>query len=218
MNGLVADKNGSTTTLVVDSEVLFGQALCHFLPTLGSFNVIGHALTEKDAIKQIDTLHPQIVICSEEGIQSDLTHFIRTFQQRWSEIALVILTRGKTPALFKILTGDMSYAVVSKYETCIELQIALSAVLKKKYFISPSLVADTLTDTSSENPLAPLSPREREIFHALAEGQTNSAIAKRLFISPRTVETHRARVVRKLKIHTNADLIRFAIRNGLSCA
>ncbi|MCB0347089.1 MAG: response regulator transcription factor, partial [Bdellovibrionales bacterium] len=55
-----------------------------------------------------------------------------------------------------------------------------------------------------------------EIFHLLADGMQNASIAKKLFISPRTVETHRARVVRKLGLNSNAELIRFAIKWGLS--
>jgi len=62
---------------------------------------------------------------------------------------------------------------------------------------------------------APLSKREREMFFLLAEGLPNRTIAKRLFISPRTVETHRARVIKKLGLKSNADLIRFALRHGL---
>ena len=66
------------------------------------------------------------------------------------------------------------------------------------------------------DPLGPLSPREREIFNLLAGGLQNTDIAKKLYISPRTVETHRARVVRKLGLSSNGELIRFAIKHGLA--
>jgi len=61
-----------------------------------------------------------------------------------------------------------------------------------------------------------LSKREREVFYLLAEGLPNRTIAKKLFISPRTVETHRARVIKKLDFGSTADLIRYAIKNGLT--
>ncbi|MCI5066272.1 response regulator transcription factor [bacterium] len=65
------------------------------------------------------------------------------------------------------------------------------------------------------DPLSSLSKREREVFYLLAEGHPNRTIAKQLFISPRTVETHRARVIRKLGFDNTADLVRYAIRNDL---
>lgn len=65
------------------------------------------------------------------------------------------------------------------------------------------------------DPLGKLSKREREVFYLLADGLPNRVIAKQLYISPRTVETHRARVIKKLGFQSTADLIRYAIRNKL---
>lgn len=67
-------------------------------------------------------------------------------------------------------------------------------------------------------PLEPLSPREREVFYKLCEGGKNKQIGQELSISPRTVETHRARILRKLNVGSVAQLVRFAIRNGLIAA
>ena len=75
---------------------------------------------------------------------------------------------------------------------------------------SPSKISGELHD-----PLSILSKREREVFYLLANGLPNRIIAKKLFISPRTVETHRARVIKKLGFASTADLIRYAIRNNL---
>jgi DNA-binding NarL/FixJ family response regulator len=87
----------------------------------------------------------------------------------------------------------------------------LPAALSNLYNVETEAVTEEARD-----PLALLSVRERQIFHLLADGLQNAVIAKQLFISPRTVETHRARVVRKLGLSSNAQLIRFAIRHGLS--
>ncbi|MCB0333260.1 MAG: response regulator transcription factor, partial [Bdellovibrionales bacterium] len=65
------------------------------------------------------------------------------------------------------------------------------------------------------DPLSQLSKREREVFYLLADGMPNRVIAKKLYISPRTVETHRARVIKKLGFSSTADLIRYALRNNL---
>lgn len=70
-------------------------------------------------------------------------------------------------------------------------------------------------DEGGEDPLKGLSKREREVFQLLAEGIPNRIIAKKLFVSPRTVETHRARVIRKLGVISTAGLIRYAIKHNL---
>ena len=70
-----------------------------------------------------------------------------------------------------------------------------------------------VADTS--DPLTVLSPREREVLQLAAEGYGNSEIAEKLFISPRTAETHRSNLLRKLGLQSQTDLVRFAIRRGL---
>ena len=68
---------------------------------------------------------------------------------------------------------------------------------------------------ASQHPLAKLSKREREVFYLLVEGKPNRVIAKQLFLSPRTVETHRARLIKKLGMQSTADLVRYAMKNNL---
>lgn len=70
-------------------------------------------------------------------------------------------------------------------------------------------------DFTNVHPLDKLSKREREVFYMLSEGQANRYIAKKMFLSPRTVETHRARILKKLTLNSTVDLVRFAIKNNL---
>ena len=69
--------------------------------------------------------------------------------------------------------------------------------------------------TDAADPLATLTPRERMVLQLAAEGHSNSEIAEKLFISPRTAETHRTNLLRKLGLQTQTDLVRFAIRKSL---
>ena len=108
-----------------------------------------------------------------------------------------------------------------------EFLIAMNSVVSGKKVVPPKFnhLLTQVSDPSSKNangssstatdPLEILSPREREMFFLLVEGLPNRTIAKKLFISPRTVETHRARVIKKLQLSSNADLIRYAIKHGL---
>jgi DNA-binding NarL/FixJ family response regulator len=81
-------------------------------------------------------------------------------------------------------------------------------------YVEPDLGAQLVTPNGSPA-LAPLSERERDVIHLLALGYTNQEIAKQLFISARTVDTHRAHIMRKLQLDTRAELVMFALANGV---
>jgi two-component system, NarL family, response regulator NreC len=81
-------------------------------------------------------------------------------------------------------------------------------------YVEPELGARLVNDNSSPA-LEPLSERERDIVHLLALGYTNQEIAKKLFVSVRTVDTHRAHIMRKLDLETRAELVMFALANGI---
>jgi len=116
-------------------------------------------------------------------------------------------------------TGAAGY--VLKQSTSDELVRAVRAVITGRRYLSPPLSERAIEIYLQKTEAAPLdvyetlTPREREVFHLAAEGCTNAEIAERLFISPRTVEVHRANMMRKLGLHNQADLIRDALRRGI---
>jgi len=98
---------------------------------------------------------------------------------------------------------------------------AVHEVIVGRRYLGPSLtdmVVDAYLEKSESGPTDPydsLSRREREVLHLAAHGYTNAEIAERLFISRRTVETHRANVMRKLNISNQTDLLRYALQRGI---
>ncbi len=107
-------------------------------------------------------------------------------------------------------------AYVLKQCTSDDLATAIREVVAGNKYVSPpiSKVALKIYE-DQEPPLATLTARERDIFHFAAQGLTNAEIARRLFISPRTVECHRARMMRKLGLHRQAELLLYAIGLGI---
>jgi two-component system response regulator NreC len=102
-----------------------------------------------------------------------------------------------------------------------ELMAAIAAVAQGRHFVSSEVsdgLVKGLTDciaVDTDDPYEALSHREREVFHLMAEGLPNAALAERLFISARTVESHRANILRKLRLKTQTDVVRLALRRGL---
>jgi two-component system response regulator NreC len=101
-----------------------------------------------------------------------------------------------------------------------ELLAAVSAVAQGGHYVSTEL-SDVLVRGISDggakapDPYDALSDREREVFHAMAEGLSNAAIGERLFISPRTAETHRAKIIRRLGLKSQTDIVLYALRRGV---
>jgi DNA-binding NarL/FixJ family response regulator len=95
-----------------------------------------------------------------------------------------------------------------------ELVTAIRSVVRGSGYVDPDLGAQLVVSNGTPA-LEPLSDRERDVLHLLALGYTNQEIGKKLFISVRTVDTHRAHIMRKLRLETRAELVLFALANGL---
>jgi two-component system NarL family response regulator len=108
---------------------------------------------------------------------------------------------------------------VSAYD---ELRRAISAVTEGKHYLSPDVAGVVVeaglaaTESPKRTVYSTLGAREREVLQLLAEGHSSPEIAKRLHISPSTVETHRRNIMKKLDVHSVAELTKYAIREGLT--
>ncbi|HEX6836219.1 MAG TPA: response regulator transcription factor, partial [Polyangia bacterium] len=117
--------------------------------------------------------------------------------------------------------GAVGYAL--KHQSELEIVEAIRSVARRETYLAPSLPPELLPDGDGAPPhpvgvLSVLSSREREIFDLIVRGHSNADIAARLFISVKTVETHRTRIMRKLDVHNVGELIRLAARHGFLAA
>jgi DNA-binding NarL/FixJ family response regulator len=103
---------------------------------------------------------------------------------------------------------------VPKRSSVTELIEAIRRVVAGEQYVEPNLGARLVVDDSSPELIA-LSERERDVLHLLALGYTNQEIGKRLYVSVRTVDSHRANIMRKLRLETRAELVLCALANGL---
>lgn len=214
-----------TRIVLVDGESLIRSALKALINSTESLRVVGDAGSVEEATIAIEQHNPDLIITAiglpgRSGIE--LLHEI---ERRHLSLKSLVLSSNDSESIIKqaIIAGAQGYILKkNNFEMLVK---GINTIIKGEPFFCPvaahvansfDLNLEMEIISSQSDPLDPLSPREREIFHLLANGLQNSSIAKKLFISPRTVETHRARVVRKLGLNSNAELIRFAIRHGLS--
>ncbi len=212
--------------LLVDPEVLVRHALANLIDSIDGCTVCGHANTAAEALEELRARPFEIVMCEIALPRESGIDFLLEIQRKKVTVKPMVLSHVDSEDMITqaLLAGALGY--VFKGGPVEDLVNALNVVRAGNRRFLPQSIAH-LSEVSTNryalgessqpsDPLSPLSAREREIFHLLATGLQNTAIAKKLFISPRTVETHRARIVRKLSLSTNGELIRFAIKHGLS--
>ena len=219
-------KKAAARILIVDPQTLVRSALRAFLNTSSNFQIVSEASNVDEAIYVLRNNQNIDLIITEAQLPGKSALELLYEMKRLSiNIPSLILGAECTPSFTKQAIVAGIKGIVLKNSSIDVLERGLTAVQNGDIYFCPEIqpIANSLelqikreVIPIETDPLSPLSPREREIFHLLANGMQNSAIAKQLFISPRTVETHRARVVRKLGLHSNAELIRYAIKNGLS--
>jgi DNA-binding NarL/FixJ family response regulator len=136
------------------------------------------------------------------------------------EIRVVFLTMHKDAAYARRALEAGAHGYVLKHSAQAELFLAVRAALDGRTFISPTLAREVFDDlkvspTRPSDPADLLTPRQREILQLFAEGCSTKDIASKLDISPRTVEYHKYQMMDSLKLQGSAELIHFAIKNGI---
>jgi DNA-binding NarL/FixJ family response regulator len=179
--------------------------------------VIGEADNGSAAMQMIDRLRPDIAVLEYQLSGPNGLHLTRHVAKNHPQCQILIFTQNEEEDLIRDLLEAGARAFVRKSDPEADLIAALRALMKRQpYFsslVSEALLSAFLLDNSALRPQ--LTEREREIVQMIASGQSNKRIASRLDLAVKTVESHRASAMRKLDVHTSADLTRYAIRNRL---
>ncbi len=210
--------------VLADDHQLVRLGLRTLLESEAGFKVVGEAGDGQEAIQLTGRLHPDAVILDLQMPGLGGMETLRLIHARYPSVHIVILSVfGDEAYVVEALRAGAS-AYVLKASTNEDLVAAVRDVLQGKRYLSSSLSEQAIeayiqTSESArageENPLELLTPREREVLRLTAQGLTNAEIARMFTLSPRTVETHRANLMHKLGLHSQLDLVRFAMENGL---
>ena len=208
--------------LLADDHELFRKGLRALIEEQDDLQVVGEATNGLEAIRLAQKLTPDVVLMDLSMPDLNGVDATRQILQANAKVKVIALSmHTDSRAVDRILrAGALGYLL--KEAALAELTQAIHAIMKGGTYLSPMIareVVDKLRKTPPAGPrslLQTLSVREREVLQLLAEGGTTKEIAAKLFVSPKTVETHRHQVMEKLKLQSIADLTKYAVREGLT--
>jgi len=208
--------------VLVEDHTILREGLRALLSADPKFEIIGEADDGREAIRRVDKLAPDLVVMDLSMPRMTGMDAIREIKRRHPATKIIALTVHKAEEYLRTTLKAGADGYVLKDATHVELLLAIQNVLAGKTYLSPS-VSDTVIegylggkeDQIPSPRLGVLSPREREVLKLIAEGYKNKEIAGDLFISLKTVEKHRANLMKKLDLHNAAALTAFAIEQGL---
>lgn len=208
--------------ILIEDHDLIRHTLKLYLESSGKYQVVGEAREVGSGLALTQQLKPELALVDIGLPDRSGLEYVSSVQETSLEVKVICLSMYEDSETIKraLAVGAAGYI----HKSCApEGFLEQIKDILEGQVIQPSTTTNrhlemVRSQEMSSDPLKKLSRREREIFMLLAEGQPNRAIAKLLLISPRTVETHRARVIKKLGFSSTSDLVRFAIRNQLLTA
>jgi DNA-binding NarL/FixJ family response regulator len=201
--------------LIVDQYPVIRFGLAYFLEKQWSFEIVGEAGSIDDAIQQVRSHKPDVIVMDVFNFNGDGIEATREILREQPGNILAFSKNQSWDNISAFLhAGGLGF--VLKQSSLTDLVTAINAVAEGNVWISPSV--RKVTSASAQKPKTAdeiLSTREREIAMLVARGLTSSQIADQLCVSRRTVESHRYRIFKRLKIESRAQLVTYAIEHGL---
>jgi two-component system response regulator NreC len=210
-----------TTIVLADDHRIVRQGLRALLQAEPDLRLVGETGDGLEAVQLARRLQPDVVVLDLMMPSINGLEATRQISESCPQTRVIILSMHADEAyvLESLRNGAAGY--VLKDSSADDLVRAVREVVAGRRYLSAPLserANEAYIQKARETPLDPyekLTSREREVLHLAAEGHSSSEIAERLSISSRTVETHRANMMRKLDLHSQTDLIRYALKRGI---
>lgn len=210
--------------MLVDDQDIVRTGLRLMLDAEPDLEIVAEAKSGDEALKMITDCQPDIVVM-DVGIETtDGPAATRALRKRYPEVPILALTTREDERQFFQMLDAGAAGYLPKSAALTDLTHAIRTVHQGYVYLYPSLatalVSDYLQRTETESDVRPdddqLTARQRQVLTLIAEGVSNAGIAERLAISVKTVARHRENIMARLDLHSRAELIAYAVRNGLT--
>ena len=212
------EKPETVRVLIVDDHAVVRSGLRLLLDANDDVEVVGEAGSARDAIFRARELEPAVILLDVTMPDQSGLEVVPQLLHEQPGLKVLILSMQDDPRYVREAFGAGASGYVLKEAADTEVVAAVREVARGGRYVNPELGARLVAaeaDAERRAQADPLSDREREVLRLLALGHTNQEIAKELFISVRTAETHRAHIMQKLGLQSRAELVRYAMAQGL---
>ncbi len=206
--------------LIADDHTMVRESLVKLLEAAGDVQVVAQAADGIEALEKAELTRPDIVVADLTMPRLGGLEVVRRLREKLPNTRVLVLTMHQEDeyVLQAVRAGASGYLV--KDSAGSELLAAVRSLHAGRGYFGPQAskaLAEQMQHPgrAGDSPYGELTPREREVFHLIAEGMTTKEIARRLEISVKTAENHRGRVLDKLGMRNTAELVRYALRKGL---
>src|SRR6185369_2320109 len=219
----VGVRMGTLRILLADDHTVVRQGLRKLLEERPDWEVIAEAGDGREAVRLAEQHKPDVAILDVAMPLLNGIEATRQITKRAPSTRVLVLSMHADEAYVTQILQAGAAGYLLKDSADVDLLQAVTAIAEGKSFFSPAIARLMLDDYVKQRSGEPgvvdryesLSDREREVFQLIAEGKTNKDIAAILFISPSTVDTHRARIMEKLDVHSAAEIVLYAVRRGV---
>jgi len=204
--------------LIVDDHAVVRAGIKLLLVREDDIEPVGEAASGREAIFEARSLKPDVILMDVVMPDGNGLEVIPTLLREQPETKILVLSMQDDPRYVREAFAAGASGYVLKEAADVEVVAAVREVARGGRYVHPELGARLIAadaDAARRAEEDPLSDREREVLRLLALGHTNQEIAKQLFISVRTAETHRAHIMQKLRLSSRAELVRYALAHNL---
>ena len=217
-NDAVSDGAGAIRILLVDDHAVVRSGLRLLLEQEDDLECVGEAGSAEEAVREARRLQPDVILLDVVMPDRSGIDAAPELRNAAPDARVLMLSMQDDPSYVREAFAAGASGYVLKEAADSEVVAAVREVAADGRYVHPALGARLVAAEAEANARAeadPLSEREREVLRLLALGHTNQEIAKMLYISVRTAETHRAHIMQKLRLTTRAELVRHALQAGL---
>jgi DNA-binding NarL/FixJ family response regulator len=206
------------TVFIADDHTLIRDGLRSLLAAHTNVEIVGTAADGRTAVREVQRLRPDVVLMDITMPELNGIEATRQLAERCPSAKVVILSVHATVEHYYQAARAGARGYLLKESAAEEVAAAIRAVHVGKRFVSTRIAESFQTKLDVGSPIDSLSRREREILQLVAEGHPSAEIATLISISPKSVDTYRCRLMQKLGLRGLCDMVKFAIRHGLTTA
>ena len=206
--------------LLADDHALVRAGIRMLLEAMPEVNVLGEAADGAAVVAMVEQLQPNLVLMDIAMPGLNGLEATARITQQWPAVRVLVLSMHQDEQYVRQALKMGASGYLLKDSATAELALAMKAMARGETYLSPAASKGVLTDyvqrlRSDDGTQVHLTPRQREVLQLIAEGCSTKAVAQRLQLAVKTVETHRTLLMKQLDVHDVAGLVRYALRNGI---